>query len=100
MRDLFERQDIPDSVRALFVPNGRGTAKESMVVPLIRHFNTTYQLSLQIGIATPMFTREILRNNYDHETMPDKFMKQHIDVAKEALSALKKLGEFLVHPDL
>ncbi len=97
MRDVFARRDIPDNVKALFVPNGRGTGRESMVVPLITHFNTTFQLSLEIGIALPMFTEEVLRSNFE---MADHLMKQPLAVAKKALLALRKLGEFLVHPDL
>jgi hypothetical protein len=94
---LFQRQDIPARVRALFVPSGRGTPNESMVVPIAQTFNQTQQLSHELGYPVPMLTENSLR---DVAGLTQLLRNQHIAIKNTCLGNFRSLAMFLQDPNL
>lgn len=75
LRALIIGEDVPPKVKDLFVPSGKGTEHEEMIVPVIPRFNTTQQVSQDEGIAVPLLTNTLPSLNSGN-----KASLQHLEV--------------------
>lgn len=75
LRALINGEDVPQKVQDLFVPSGKGSGHEEMIVPVIPRFNTTQQVSQDEGIAVPL-----LKNTLESLKSGNKASQQHLEV--------------------